>query len=267
MSISIEMRPRFHPREIAIETTRAVGKSLNVFLVFLCSCFPSTTMAGEPAQIKKVVLLHGLARSPETMVEMGKALQGKGYSVCNIGYPSTSHSVEELAMNFVAPAIKGCIGDAKAPVDFVTHSMGGIVVRYLASHVPGIEIGRVVMLSPPNRGSEVVDAFGDMWLFELINGPAGKQLGTGKESIPNSLGPARFELGIVTGNRSINWILSAIIDGENDGKVSVEKAKLEGMKDFLVVTATHPFIMKNDIAIMQTLHFLEHGHFLRESEQ
>ncbi len=215
---------------------------------------------------KKVVLLHGLARSRETMVKMGDALQGKGFSVCNIGYPSTSHPIEELAMNFVAPAIKSCIGDMKAPVDFVTHSMGGIIVRYLASHAPGIEIGRVVMLSPPNRGSEVVDAFGDMRLFESINGPAGKQLGTGKESMPNSLGPACFELGIVTGNRSINWILSAIIDGENDGKVSVENAKLEGMKDFLVVPASHPFIMKNDIAIMQTLHFLEHGQFRRETE-
>jgi len=119
----------------------------------------------------------------------------------------------------------------------------------------------VVMLSPPNQGSEVVDKLGGWCLFKAINGPAGAQLGTAATQIPRSLGRARFELGVITGSRSINLILSTLIPGEDDGKVSIENAKLEGMSDFVVVPTSHPFIMKNRAASAQVLFFLEHGSF------
>lgn len=142
--------------------------------------------------------------------------------------------------------------------------MGGIIVRYLANKELVSRIGRVVMLSPPNQGSEVVDVLGDTWLFEWINGPAGRVLGTGKDSLPLQLGPAKFELGIIIGIKSINLINSAMIDGADDGKVSVENAKLEGMQDFLILPVTHPFIMKDETVIRQTIHFLNFGRFLDE---
>ena len=234
-----------------------------LFLVAVSAVCPksSSSTVANASRENQVVLLHGLARSHRTMDAMQKALLERGRKTCNVDYPSTEHPVEKLALDFVLPAIEKCGFGNAGPVDFVTHSMGGIIVRYLAVHAPELEIGRVVMLSPPNCGSEVVDALGDTWLFECVNGPAGKQLGTKKDSLPNSLGPASFELGIITGDRSINWILSTIIDGEDDGKVSVERAKLEGMKDFIVIHSAHPFIMKNAATIMQTLHFLDHGKF------
>ena len=149
-------------------------------------------------------------------------------------------------------------------VHFVTHSMGGILVRfYLANHRL-VNLGRVVMLSPPNQGSETVDKLANMPGFGWLNGPAGQQLGTDENSLPNRLGPADFELGIITGNRSINLILSTMIPGPDDGKVAVERAKLAGMADFLVVPHSHPFIMKKPLVIEQTQFFLEHGRFRRE---
>ena len=122
-------------------------------------------------------------------------------------------------------------------------------------------LGRVVMLSPPNQGSEVVDALVDAPGFEWINGPAGVQLGTGDDDLPRSLGLANFELGIITGDRSINLINSSMIPDKDDGKVSVASARLEGMADFLVVHHTHPFIMKARDVIEQTIRFLQHGCF------
>ncbi len=139
--------------------------------------------------------------------------------------------------------------------------MGGIIVRYLATQDIPFEIGCVVMLSPPNKGSEVVDTLGGLWLFKAINGPAGLQLSTRNDSLPNTLGKPEFELGIITGNKSINLILSSMIEGVDDGKVSIESARLEGMKDFLVIEATHPFIMKNNTAIEQTKYFLKNARF------
>jgi len=213
-----------------------------------------------------VILLHGLARTSTSMNKMQEALKDEGFKTCNIDYPSTQHRISILAQEHILPKIKACVGNIDSSIYFVTHSMGGILVRYFAKHALISSIGRVVMLSPPNQGSEVVDALGDTWFFEFTNGPAGKELGTDTGSIPLRLGPANFEVGIITGNRSINLILSLMIEGSDDGKVSVERAKLEGMKDFMVLPSTHPFIMRNDKAIAQTIYFLNHGLFKKNED-
>lgn len=211
-----------------------------------------------------VVLLHGLARSANSMQKMADYLQAQGYPVCNVDYPSTKHPIEVLAREHVWPVIKAC-GAAERPINFVTHSMGGILVRELAATQPSLSTGRVVMLSPPNHGSEVVDQLGDWAPFQWLNGPAGSQLGTDQYSKPNQLGAAEFEVAVITGDRSINWILSTMIPGDDDGKVSVESAKLEGMQDFIVMPATHPFIMRKKAVMEQVGHFLQHGFFTREN--
>jgi len=210
-----------------------------------------------------VVLLHGLARGSSSMRRMEGALAAEGYTTCNVPYPSTQHAIATLAGDYVLPRILNSVESPQAPLNFVTHSLGGIIVRYLARFGLVENIARVVMLSPPNKGTEVVDVLGGNWLFERINGPAGKELATSSSSLPNRLGPAHWELGIIAGDRSINWLLSMMIGGRNDGKVSPENAKLDGMKDFLVIHAAHPFIMKRRVAIEQTIHFLEHGCFDR----
>ena len=122
------------------------------------------------------------------------------------------------------------------------------------------------MLSPPNKGSEIVDRFKNNFIFKWLNGPAGQQLGTDKNSLPQQLGAVNFELGVIAGDESINWILSLFIPKEDDGKVSIENTKVEGMKDFIVVGATHPLIMKHKDAISQTIYFLKHGKFKKEME-
>jgi triacylglycerol lipase len=195
------------------------------------------------------------------MNRMEAALQAAGYRVCNIAYPSRKHAVATLAAGHVAPGIARCVPEAGEPVNFVTHSLGGIIVRQLAATGAVRRFGRVVMLGPPNQGSEVVDTLGTWGLFQAINGPAGAELGTTPGSLPLKLGPAPFEVGIIAGSRSINWILSSIIPGGDDGKVSIERAKLAGMRDFIVVPASHPFLMKDDEAIRQTIRFLSCGSF------
>jgi hypothetical protein len=106
-----------------------------------------------------------------------------------------------------------------------------------------------------------VDKLGSFWVFKKINGPAGSELGTDKNSAPNQLGPANFCAGVIAGNRSINWINSLLIPGRDDGKVSVERTRLAGMTDHIVVRATHPFLMRNRTVIRQTIHFLRTGQF------
>lgn len=206
-----------------------------------------------------VVLLHGLIRSSASMEKMADALTAQGYDVCNIDYPSTAYPVETLATDHVLPAIKACAGD-NAPISFVTHSLGGILVRQLRASGAPLVFGRVVMLGPPNGGSEVVDKLGGLALFQWMNGPAGNQLGT-VSGLPVQLGATDLDVGIIAGNSTINPLLSLLIPGDDDGKVAIEHAKLDGMRDFIVLPVSHPFLMRDDEVIAQTLQFLQNGRF------
>jgi hypothetical protein len=210
---------------------------------------------------EEVISLHGLCRTSRSMVQMEHALTEAGYKVRNVDYPSRTARIEKLADDAIGKAVSDCQRDGAPKINFVTHSLGGILVRsYLARHtIPNL--GRVVMLAPPNQGSEVVDKLGWLFLFKWINGPAGNELGTDTNSTPNKLGAANFPLGIIAGDRSINWINSFLIPGSDDGKVSVERTKLAGMTGHIVIHATHPFIMKNREAIRQTIQFLRTGKF------
>ncbi|HSR87687.1 MAG TPA: alpha/beta fold hydrolase [Pontiella sp.] len=206
-----------------------------------------------------VVLLHGMARSSRSMNKMEKALQADGYTVINIGYPSTTASIEDLTVQ-VFKTLEPHIRDTET-IHFVTHSMGGIMLRQHLQRHALPNLGRVVMLAPPSRGSEVPDKLGHTSLYKWINGPAGNQLGTGTDSIPLRLEAPEFELGIIAGDRSINPILSMLIPGPDDGKVSLARVKPARYTDYIQLHATHACMMWNRAVIYQTRHFLKHGAF------
>jgi hypothetical protein len=139
--------------------------------------------------------------------------------------------------------------------------MGGILLRYQHEQEPIAGIGRVVMLGPPNQGSELVDQTREWPGIGAVNGPAGAQLGTGPDSIPSRLGPVRFPLGVIAGTATINVLASAMLPDEDDGKVTVERTQVAGMSDFLVVDDSHRFMLRSRIVLENTITFLRTGRF------
>lgn len=227
----------------------------------------STSAANTGAQQDCVILLHGLARTSKSMRPLAETLQAAHYHVVNVGYPSREFPIAQLAELAIPPALAKCREHKPSNIHFITHSLGGILLRQYVSNHKIPELKRVVMFAPPNQGSQVVDKLKNVPGFLALNGPAGQELGTDKQSLPNKLGPVTFDLGVIAGTRSINWILSLYLPNPDDGKVSLENTKIEGMRDLLSVPVSHPFIMKDKNTIRQSLYYLQLGHFIHDETQ
>ena len=241
---------------------KAVAAFMAAFLFF-----------GQPAKAEKaeakgdyVVMLHGIARTSGNMEKMEKAFAKEGYAVLNIDYPSRKATIENLAEE-LHPKITAFATDETRKIHFVGHSMGCILARaYIFKHRPK-NLGRVVMLGPPNKGSEAADFLKDNFIFQGYYGPAGQELAT-DNAFDREFGKIDYETGIIAGDRTIDPVSSyLILKGPNDGKVTVENTKAEGMTDHIVIHATHTFIMKNKQAIAQALHFVKNGKFAREEKK
>jgi pimeloyl-ACP methyl ester carboxylesterase len=230
-------------------------------LVAACATTPRTELRTGSIANECVVLLHGLNRSWRAMRDMAEGLQAQGFTTINVDYPSQSGTIDEVAPLAVDTGLAACRKTGATRIHFVTHSIGGILLRYSVDKSPVNDLGRVVMLAPPNQGSEIVDRTGSWPGAEIFSGKAGLQLGTGPDSVPSKLGPVEFELGIIAGTGTMNPWMSAMLPDPDDGKVSVESTRVAGMDDFLLVDNNHHYITESEDVIRNTGYFLRHGHF------
>ena len=209
-----------------------------------------------------VMLLHGLARTATSMNRLAAVLAEDGFLVANVDYPSREKKIEALSVDVIDEGVALCRKLGSTDVHVVTHSMGGILVRqYLQDQSPDV-FARVVMLAPPNQGSEVVDALRDVPGFRWLNGPAGLQMGKDESSIPLQLGPVNVDVAVIAGTRSINPILSTYLPDPDDGKVSVASTRVDGMCAHLTLPVTHTFIMEDSTVIREVSHYLHTGRFI-----
>ena len=207
-----------------------------------------------------IVLLHGLGRDNKSMWLLASRLEDADYHVHRIEYSSLDQQPAEIVTDISKQINKCCLGQFKK-IHFVGHSLGGLIIRaYLQQHKVD-NLGRVVLIGTPNKGSEVADHFSDSWLIELL-GPTAQSLGTGKNSFPNSLLPPYYPLGVIAGeNDSI--LKNLIIPEKNDGLVSVSSAKVEGMTDFILINTSHSMMRYNSEVAEQTIEYIKNGSFSR----
>ena len=208
-----------------------------------------------------VILLHGLARVSNGMSELATKLQRSGYEVANIGYPSRKFSVPELAESAIGEGLQSCSEKTDGKVNFVVHSMGGILLRYYLSVNDLPNLGRSVMLGTPNQGAQLVDRLRGWPGFSLL-GPGAYSLGTAEDGIVHEIGAVEFELGVIAGNVNINPLAGLLLNSESDSVVRVESTKVEGMKEHLVLPVIHTTMMRNNRVIDHAIHFLKTGNFI-----
>lgn len=241
-------------------------------LVFVPATLPLCA-AEEPASGREaepthcVVLLHGIGGFALILKSMEWSLEEEGYFVANVTYPSLREPIETLAVEAVEEGLELCAGEGLSRIHFVTHSMGGILVRqYLSEReIEGLE--RVVMLAPPNQGSQLADYVGETPLRKVYEPDVLAQLGTGDESVPRRLGAPTFEFGVIAGTRNLRKFLPGTPTEPSDGVVTIDETKAPGMKDFVLVPVTHTTIVWNDEVQLQTAYFLRNGRFDHRTEE
>ncbi|MGI9508841.1 MAG: esterase/lipase family protein [Geminicoccaceae bacterium] len=240
-----------------------IGRFLSC-LVIMMGLAPSA----QAADLREtVVVLHGIARTQSSMQPVEHALQEEGYETLGITYPSTDRDLDGIAAFLRDVHLTPAFWQGAGKVHIVSHSMGGLVARrYLDAYrsaIPENKLGRVVMLAPPNGGSEVADLIHELPPYRWFYGPAGDALTTEAQSGNKS--DIFYDLGIIAGNKEWPYVVAAIVTpGESDGRVTVEKTKLAGMKDHVVVNGTHTFIMHRQDVHQYIVQFLKRGDFGRE---
>ena len=221
------------------------------------------------SKIETVVLLHGLGVGGWTMYRLGSALTRDGFHVVNLSYPSRTVLLETLARDWLPAQLAAHVPAASPRLHFVTHSMGGILVRAWLGRQsrtgPAFpaNLGRVVMLAPPNAGSEAAERLGRSGLFRALLGPNLSLLGTAPQHLPQRLGPwpTTAELGIIAGNRSVNPLASIWVPKPNDGPVSVAATHLAGATIHRIVPASHTGILFHSATARAVSTFLRTGRF------
>jgi hypothetical protein len=189
-----------------------------------------------------------------------RRLRKAGFATTSIGYPSRRKPIDELAAEVAARLPADC-----QRLHFFTHSLGGIILRYLVKAARPANLGRAVMVGPPNRGSQLASRLRAAWYYRLAMGPAGQQIGADQDSVPNTLGPVDFELGVIAGTRTLDPF-RFLVAGDSDGKVAVDETRVEGMADWWSLPRGHALLMWDRRVVDQAAHFFRHGRFEHESE-
>lgn len=209
------------------------------------------------------MLLHGHGRTGHSMRGMAATLRNAGYATLAPHYParrSLNAIVERLQ-----PRVAAFAAECGGPLHMVTHSLGGLVARALfKAHRPS-RPGRVVMLGPPNAGSELADLLFRLRMDGIMLGASGAHLRTGRSAADEDiLGPVDFDLGVIAGDRAIDPVFPRLlVPRPNDGKVSVSATRVEGMRDHIVMPVSHTLMVYDRRVRAQTLAFLQRGSFSR----
>jgi len=214
-----------------------------------------------------VVLIHGLMRTRWSMKRLERFFIKNGYHTLNISYASLISPIPDIALTVLPKLINKKIvkNNEIKKIHFVTHSLGGIIVRYYFSHLSEVHTacknGKIIMIAPPNQGSELAQKWRSQFWFKYSQGPAGQALGTDAHAIIHQLKPLKNDTGIIAGNRSNNPVTSYFLPSINDGIVTVASTKLPEMKDHITLPYSHTFICDKKKVRDQILYFLKESKF------
>lgn len=213
------------------------------------------TASGE-----NVILVHGILRGSSSMNKIRRGLSHQGFIVTDFGYSAKDGSIDEISARLHKEACK--IGKGK--IHFVTHSLGGIIVRYYISKYKPNNIGRVVMIAPPNSCSVFAAKLSNLPLYESILGRPGREIAHGEDCIVKDLPEPDFEFGIIAGGTGFKMGFNPFLKGDNDGTVLLNETKMSGMSDFMQIRGQHSLLLFSKEVVFGSINFIKNGKFQKK---
>jgi pimeloyl-ACP methyl ester carboxylesterase len=241
-----------------------IKKLLFIAFIFLTACAGlNTSIPILPSGEKEVVyLLHGLGRSRFAMWVLASRLEDAGFLVNNIGYSSINETPEGILLD-VSDQINSSLPENNQPVHFVGHSLGGLMIRAYLEDTKVKNLGRVVLIGTPNKGTTLVDYYQDSWWMQMV-GPTALALNTDEDSFPNSIADPYYPVGIIAGISEDNNN-EDVLPGEDDGLVSLESTKVNGMTDITIIKSSHWMLRYDQDVASQTIEFLRNERFQKDN--
>jgi pimeloyl-ACP methyl ester carboxylesterase len=191
----------------------------------------------------RVLLIHGLARTPLSLLGLARDLRRTGYRTELVAYSGAVESyagiVARVRRRLAAAAAGG------EPYAVVGHSLGGLVVRGALAHWPASRPlpRHLVMLGTPNRPPQLARRFHRWWPYRLVNGQCGQLLAA--PEFFAGLPPPTVPTTVIAGTKGWPRALSPFDGTPNDGVVAVEETRLDAATPVVEVPASHTFMMNN----------------------
>ena len=228
-----------------------------MFLLFIfagCGHIP-LLQGGEEA----VIVIHGFARRANSMGKLAEHIHREGYEVRNVGYSSIQQSLDEIQADVFEKFNQYILSNPDKKIHFVGHSLGGLLIRAYLDQKSLKNLGSVVLMGAPNKGSALVDEYEERWFFSWL-GSGLSELGADSEFLKKLKAPY-YTVGVIAGSRPFSKFFDSSLEGVHDGLVTVESAKLEGMSDFIVINVHHSRMKRDPRVFEQVIHFLKHARF------
>jgi pimeloyl-ACP methyl ester carboxylesterase len=199
---------------------------------------------------RTVVLLHGLWMPGVAMHWLARRLEDAGYDTEVFSYMSVADGPDRAVQALVEH-----IGARE--VDLVAHSLGGLIAMQALRQAPQLKVGRLVCIGSPLSGSGAASGLLRLPMAAILLGQSATLL---REGFPDWEGAT--EVGVVAGNSPHGLgALFAGFGGEHDGTVAVSETRLPGVKDHVVIAASHSGLLFSAEAADRTLAFLGSGRF------
>ena len=227
-------------------------------------------LAALPKEV--VILVHGLGGYRHRMQGLGDHLARSGYAVLNFGYASTQGEIS-LSAKALASVVRNLKGVES--IDFVAHSMGNLVIRRFLHDVeqmapqdrPAVAFKRMVMISPPNHGADILDNLENRKLAQLTADQRGGPYfelspDRGWAKLEPTLATPDFEFGVIVGGRGDDLGYFSEIPGDDDGLLTVATSRLDGAADYLQTGGAHWYMTDYQEVRDATVSFLRNGYFV-----
>lgn len=234
-----------------------VRKTLFFMLIFLISCAHVPLQEGGE---ESVIVVHGFARRARSMNQIATAVHQAGYEVRNIDYDSINQNLNDIKEEVYIKFDQYISENPDKKIHFIGHSLGGLLVRaYLAENKLD-NLGVVILMGTPNKGTKLVNQYEDKWYFSWL-GPVIPELGVGTSQFLDALQVPDYTVGVIAGSKPYSRWSAEYLEGDHDGLITVESAKLEGMHDFIEIEVNHSRMKRDPRVIEQVIYFLEHSQF------